>query len=142
MTVSVARTRSATDNYLRHPSVLYRRIDWNSRGIYLASTASGAFQVGSLPPGALPVETIVRINTAFNSGNLTISTTGSSGAFVSAADLAEGSTGNTIVDRCVAQVAYSTAEIPIYAAASSAATAGQADVWIRYYEPEGSADSL
>ena len=135
MAITVKRTRSARENYLQHESYIYRRVNWNDVGINSASTVANAFQLGTLPPGALPLETIVRVTSAFDQG-LTISTTASSGNVVARTDLAFGSTGVTLVDR-VSQLAYSTAERPIFIAQATAGTGGQADVWLRFYQTQG-----
>jgi hypothetical protein len=135
MAISVRRTRSATQNYMQHQSCLYRRVNWNDPGVTLAATAAGSLQIGTLPPGAMPLDTIVRINTAFTEG-VTIQTTASTGDVVARADLAFGSTGTTVDDR-ITILGYSTDERPIYFATATVGTAGQADVWVRFLDIQG-----
>jgi hypothetical protein len=125
MAVSVIRTRSARDYHTQQEHFLYRKIAWNTPGI----TSTHCY-VGVLPAHAQPLETIVRVTSAFAQG-VVVGTTANGSAYVSAADLAEGSTGVTIVDRCVS-AAYSSVDLPIHVRMSTADTAGEADIWVRY----------
>jgi hypothetical protein len=125
MAVSVIRTRSARDYHTQQEHFLHRNVKFDTSGI----TSTHCY-VGVLPAYALPLETIVRINTAFNQGVI-VGTTADTSAYVAALDLAEGTTGTTIVDRC-ASAALSTVDLAVHVRTSTAATAGDADIWVRY----------
>ncbi len=97
-------------------------------------TWPGTISVGVLPANCLPLETWVRVNTAFSSGDVIIGTSaaGSSAVVVSTMDLASGTTGTYKVDRYTGT--YSTSDVPLYiqTATSGQTTAGNCDVWIAY----------
>ena len=125
MAISVIRTRSARDYHTQQEHYLYRNVRFNTPGI----TSTHCY-VGVLPAGALPLETIVRVTSAFAQG-IIVGTTADTSAYVSALDLVEGTTGVTIIDRC-ASAAYSSVDLPVHVRMSTADTAGEADIWVRY----------
>jgi hypothetical protein len=129
MAQTVLRTRSAHHNPA-HQTVqyLYRRFNFND--IDQSATQPAKFCFGVLPAHCIPLETYVRVNIAFASGDLMCGTSvaASSGAVVSTGDILSGTTGTYVVDRYMGT--YSTVDVPLYCqTATSGATAGQADVW-------------
>jgi hypothetical protein len=97
-------------------------------------THPAKISVGVLPANCLPLETYVRVNVAFSSGDILVGTSaaGSSGAVVSTMDLASGTTGVYVVDRYMGT--YTTADVPLYVqtATTGQSTAGVADIWVAY----------
>lgn len=127
MAVSVIRTRSARDYHTQQEHYLHQKIVFNTPGL-----GSTHCYVGVLPANALPLETIIRVNVAFDpANNLVVGTTAASSAYVATGDLAEASTGVTVVDRCIS-AAYSTVDLPIHVRMSTASTVGECDIWVRY----------
>jgi hypothetical protein len=97
-------------------------------------THPGVISVGVLPANCLPLETYIRVNTAFSSGDILIGTSaaGSSAVVCSTVDLLSGTTGTYVVDRYMGT--YSTSDVPLYiqTATSGQSSAGVADVWVAY----------
>ena len=131
MAISVARTRSARFYHTQQVHFLYRRFNFND--IDQSATQPAKFYLGVLPAHAFPMETYVRVNTAFTGANLIVGTSvaGSSAAVVSTGDVTAGTSGNYVVDRYLG--AHSTADVPIYIQTkASGETVGQADIWLKY----------
>lgn len=131
MAQTVLRTRSATSNPA-HQTVqyLYRRFKYSDVDQSNSSRFSVAPVLAVLPANCVPLETYVRINVAFSSGDLVIGTSasGSSAAVVSTQDVASGTTGLYVIDSYYGS--YSTADVPLYAyTATTGAGAGEADIW-------------
>ena len=133
MSVKLKTGRSARVNYNQSINYLHRTFNWND--IDQTATQPAVFSLGVLPANCMPMETWVRVNTAFSSGDIMVGTSvaGSSGAVVSTSDLASGTTGTYVVDRYMGT--YSTSDVPLYIqTATSGAGAGQCDVW-QFFAP-------
>ena len=120
-------------------SVGYIHHTFNYNDASQDATFPAKVYLGVLPANCLPMETYVRVNTAFSGGDLMVGTSnaGSSGAVVSTQDLISGTTGTYVIDRYMGT--YSTADVPLYCqTASSGATAGQADIWQTFLHREPS----
>lgn len=131
MAISVTRTRSARLYHTQQVHYLYRRFNFNS--IDQSATQPAKFYLGVLPADAMPLETIVRINSSFTGANLIVGTSvnNSSAAVVSTGDVTAGTTGAYVVDRYYGT--YSTSDVPLYIQTkASGETVGQADVWQAY----------
>lgn len=123
--------RSAHEYHSQQVHYLYRR--FNGLDIDQTQTRPGIYALGTLPAGSYPLECIVRINTAFTSGEVIVGTSvaGSSALVVSSADVISGTTGSYETERY--RGTYSTVDVPLYIQTkSSGATNGQADVWLSY----------
>jgi hypothetical protein len=134
MAISVARTRPTVGNPA-HQTVqyLYKRVTYSDVDQTNSSRFSVAAHIGSLPALCLPLETYVRVVTAFSSGDIVLGTSGSgsSAGVVSTQDVVSGTTGTYVVDRYMGT--YSTVDVPIYFyTATTGAGAGVADVWQAY----------
>lgn len=130
MAVKLKTGRSAHVAYMPTVQWLYRQANWNDTSPVVTGQGNVSQYVGVLPANCLPLETYVRVNTAFAGSDLMIGTSaaGSSGAVVSTQDIVSGTTGTYKVDRYMGS--YSTSDVPIYfQMATSGATAGQADIW-------------
>ena len=131
MAQTVLRTRSAVGNPAHNTvQYFYRRFKYSDMDQTNSSRFSVAPLFGVLPANCVPLETHVRINVAFSSGDLVIGTSASnsSAALVSTQDLQSGTTGLYVIDRYMGT--YSTADVPIYAyTATTGAGAGEADIW-------------
>jgi hypothetical protein len=131
MAISVTRTRSSRLYHSQQVHYLYRRFTFSD--IDQSATQPAKFYLGVLPANAMPLETIVRINSSFTGANLIVGTSaaGSSAAVVSTADVTAGTTGSYVVDRYYGT--YSTADVPLFIQnKTSGETVGQADVWLSY----------
>jgi hypothetical protein len=131
MAISVTRTRSARVYHTEQVHYLYQRFNFND--IDVSSNQPGKFYLGVLPANCLPMETYVRVNTAFTGANLLVGTSaaGSSAVVVSTVDVTAGTTGSYVVDRYFGT--YSTAPVSLYIQTrTSGETVGQADVWQAY----------
>lgn len=131
MAITVARQRSATLNSA-HQTVqyLYARVKYSDVDQANSSRFSVAPVIGVLPAHCMPLETYVRVVTAFSSGDLVIGTSdsASSAGVVSTNDIVAGTTGTYVVDRYYGT--YSTVDKPLYFyTATTGAGAGVADVW-------------
>jgi hypothetical protein len=131
MAQTVIRTKPVSGN-AAHQTVqyFYKRVNYNDVDITNSSRFSVAVPIGGLPANAAPLETHVRVITAFTSGDIMIGTSdsGSSAGVVSTQDVMSGTTGYYIVDRYVGT--YSTVEKPFYfTTATTGGSAGVADVW-------------
>lgn len=131
MAITVLRKQDARVYHTQQVQYLYRNFKFND--ISQDATQPAKAYVGVLPANALPLETYVRVNTAFSGGDLMVGTSvaASSGAVVSTQDIVSGTTGVYVVDRFMGT--YSTADRALYAqTATSGATAGEADIWVAY----------
>jgi hypothetical protein len=131
MAQTVLRTRPASGQ-TAHCSVqyFYKRVAWNDVDVTNSSRASVAVHIGTLPALCAPLETHVRVVTAFSSGDIVIGTSdsGSSAGVVSTQDVVSGTTGYYVVDRYMGT--YSTVDKPFYfTTATTGGSAGVADVW-------------
>jgi hypothetical protein len=131
MAQTVLRTRPASGN-TAHNTVqyFYKRVAWNDVDTANSSRASVAVHIGTLPALCAPLETHVRVITAFTSGDIVIGTSdsGSSAGVVSTQDVISGTTGYYVVDRYMGT--YSTVDKPFYfTTATTGGSAGVADVW-------------
>lgn len=141
MAITVARQRSASLNSA-HQTVQYffTRVKYSDVDQANSSRFSVAPVIGVLPAFCQPLETHVRIVTAFSSGDLVLGTSdsGSSAGVVSTQDIASGTTGTYVVDRYMGT--YSTVDKPVYFyTATTGAGAGVADVW-QFFVPGPSKD--
>jgi hypothetical protein len=131
MAQTVLRTIPASGNTAhRTAQYFYKRVAWNDVDVTNSSRASVAVQIGTLPAFCAPLETHVRVITAFTSGDIVIGTSdsGSSAGVVSTQDVMSGTTGYYVVDRYMGT--YSTVDKPFYfTTATTGGSAGVADVW-------------
>src|SRR4029078_3476938 len=110
---------------------LYKR--FNGFDIDPSVTGPAKWCLGVLPAHCMPMETYVRVNAAFTSGEVIVGTcvAGSSPVVVSTLDVASGSTAVYVVDRYYGT--YSTSDVPLYIQTkSSGQSNGQVDVWQAY----------
>jgi hypothetical protein len=131
MAQTVLRTRPASGN-AGHQTVqyFYKRVTYSDVDTTNSSRASVAVPIGALPANCAPLETHVRVITAFSSGDIVIGTSdaGSSAGVVSTQDVVSGTTGYYVVDRYMGT--YSTVDKPFYFTTATTGTgAGVADVW-------------
>ena len=118
------------------PVVAYisKTIDYHTPNV---STADSV-QVGTLPSGATILGCLVNVTTAFNAATTNVVIVGTAAdddLYVAAGDVAEGSTGATLVSRAMGN--KPTADTPVYVQydqTGTAATAGSADI-VLFYAP-------
>jgi hypothetical protein len=136
MAQTVLRTQPVSGNTAhRTVQYFYKRVNYNDVDIINSSRATIAIPIGGLPANAVPLETHVRVLTAFTSGDIVIGTTvvgattaALTGSVVSTQDVMSGSTGYYVVDRIMGSV--STVDVPYYFyTATTGGSAGVADVW-------------
>jgi hypothetical protein len=136
MAQTVLRTQPVSGNTAhRTVQYFYKRVNFNDVDIINSSRATVAVPIGGLPANAVPLETHVRVLTAFTSGDIVIGTTvvgattaALTGTVVSTQDVMSGSTGYYVVDRIMGVV--STVDVPYYFyTATTGGSAGVADVW-------------
>ena len=131
MAITVTRTRSARFYHTQQVHFLYRRFNFND--VDQSTTQPAKFYLGVLPAHCMPLETYVRVNTAFTGANLISGTSvaGSSATVVSTNDVTAGTSGTYVVDRYMGT--YSTVDVPVYIQTkASGETVGQADIWQAY----------
>jgi hypothetical protein len=131
MAVKLKTDQSARFYHTQQVHYLYRR--FNGFDIDQTATQPGKFYLGVLPANCLPLETYVRVNTAFTSGEVIVGTSaaGSSAVAVSTLDVANGTTGVYVIDRYYGTL--STVDVPLYIQTkSSGQSNGQVDVWQAY----------
>jgi hypothetical protein len=136
MAQTVLRTQPVSGNTAhRTVQYFYKRVNFNDVDIINSSRATVAVPIGGLPANAVPLETHVRVLTAFTSGDIVIGTTvvgattaALTGTVVSTQDVMSGTTGYYVVDRIMGVV--STVDVPYYFyTATTGGSAGVADVW-------------
>jgi hypothetical protein len=131
MAQTVLRTRPVSHNSAHNTvQYIYKRFTYSDIDQINSSRFTVALNIGGLPAGCVPLETHVRIVTAFSSGDLVIGTSvsGSSAGVVSTQDIVSGTTGHYVVDRYMGT--YSTVDIPLYVYTATTGTgAGVADIW-------------
>jgi hypothetical protein len=131
MAASVLRTRQTAHNSAHNTvQYIYKRFTFSEIDQTNSSRFSVALKIDALPAGCVPLETHVRVVTAFSSGDLIIGTSdsGSSAGVVSTQDVVSGTTGHYVVDRYYGT--YSTVDKPLYVyTATSGTGAGVADIW-------------
>jgi hypothetical protein len=136
MAQTVLRTQPVSGNTAhRTVQYFYKRVSFNDVDLNNSSRATVAVPIGGLPANAVPLETHVRVLTAFTSGDIVIGTTvvgattaALTGTVVSTQDVMSGSTGYYVVDRIMGVV--STVDVPYYFyTATTGGSAGVADVW-------------
>lgn len=113
--------------------VHYLSARFNGLDISPSATGPGKVFLGVLPAGCMPLETIIRVNVAFTSGEVIIGTSAanSSALVATTADSACGTTGTYISDRYKGTL--STADVRLFIQTkSSGQTNGQVDVWLSY----------
>lgn len=123
--------RSATHYHTPQVHYLFRRFNYNDHD--QSASGAGKFPLGTLPAHCMPLETYVRVNTAFTGANLIVGTSvaASSAAVVSTADVTAGTTGLYVVDRYMGT--YTTTDVPLFIQTKATGeTVGQADVWQAY----------
>lgn len=111
---------------------LRKRVAFDTPGIGTAATVA----VGVLPAGAIVVDTVVKMQTAFNAGSTNVLIVGTStddDEFVDADDVTEG---GTAAVRLTTGLGYTTTANEIvyaqYTQTGTAATTGAADIIIAY----------
>jgi hypothetical protein len=131
MAVKLKTGRSATQYHTPLVHTLFRRFNFSDHD--QSVSGAGKVPLGTLPAFAVPLETYVRVNTAFTGANLIVGTSaaGSSAAAVSTDDVAAATTGTYVVDRYMGT--YSSLETALYIQTKATGeTVGQADVWQSY----------
>ncbi len=132
MAITALRKQSARINHGNQQAhYLYKR--FNGFDIDTTATQPGVFYLGVLPANCMPLETIVRVNAAFTSGEVIVGTSaaGSSAVVVSTADVVNTTTGVYVSDRYYGTL--STVDVPLYIQTkSSGQTNGQVDIWLTY----------
>lgn len=115
-------------------NTLKKRFQFNTAGI-----ATGVAFDNSLPMGAVITAVLVEIITAFNAATTNVLTVGTNSStynnLVAAADVNEGATGTTRVDRGIGGAIMRAAELApyvMYTQSGTAATTGDAEVTITY----------
>jgi hypothetical protein len=135
MAVTITRTVPAHSNPA-HQTVqyCYKRVKYNDVSQTNSSRFSVAVPIFTLPAHCMPMETVVRIVTAFTSGDLCLGTSvsGSSAGIVSSIDVVSATSGITyVVDKYYGT--YSTVDTPVYFyTGTTGVGAGVADVWQAY----------
>lgn len=124
--------RAARKPYHRMVTYISKSFAFDTPGIGTAATV----EIGALPAGALVLETIVRVKTAFNAGTTNVIKVGTSAdddEFIEAGDVAEGALGTTFSDRSAGIVMTADTSVYVeYTQTGTAATTGEADVIITY----------
>jgi hypothetical protein len=129
MAVALKTGRSAHIYHTQQVHYIYKRFN----GFDVDASSTGKRVVGVLPAHCMPLETYVRVNTAFSSGEIIVGTSvaASSAALATTADVTSATTGVYVVDRYFGT--YSTVDLPIYVQTkSSGQSNGQVDVWQAY----------
>lgn len=91
--------------------------------------------LGTIPKGAIIIETLVNVITAFNAGTtnvLEVGTAGSAAQLVAAADVNEASATPQRVSKDIAELTADTKYFAKYTQTGTAATTGKARVTINY----------
>lgn len=132
MAITVLRKQSAR---LMHDAqqIHYLYARFNGFDIPTDVTSPGRFYLGVLPANSYPLDAIVRVNTAFTSGEVIVGTSaaGSSAVVVSTADVVNTVTGSYESDRY--RGTLSTVDVPLFIQTkSSGQTNGQVDIWLTY----------
>jgi hypothetical protein len=130
MAITVARTKSARENYLGHESQLYEPVSFNTPGV-----ATG-FLIGKIPAFSVVKNVTISVESTFNAATTNVFTVGTSTTATEWADATLVSSGANI-DTYVTDLGYafSTSDISVYAKytqSGTAATAGRAHVWVEY----------
>jgi hypothetical protein len=109
------------------------RVNYNDSGI------SGGVYVGTLPAGAMVIDAVTRVNTAFNAGTTNVLTAGTNSAsydnIIGAGDVTEGTPGGYRAAILTAGATAYAADTDIYVKytqTGTAADAGQADIIITF----------
>ena len=130
MAVAMKAGQSARLYHTQQVHYLYKR--WTGSDVDPSST--GKTLVGVLPAACLPLETYVRVNVAFTTGEILVGTSvaSSSAAFVTTQDMVSATTGVYVVDRFYGTL--TTVDLPVYVQTKSSGqtAAGQVDIWQAY----------
>ncbi len=128
MAISVLRTKSARTAYEQDAANVYMRVKFDTPQLDTAAK----LMVGVFPQNCMPLGVTVRVNTTFNK-DLIIGTSAAASAVASSLDIQSGVAGTYDVDRAYGTVVTTAADIPIYVqTATTGATVGEADIWLRY----------
>ena len=137
MSVKIRRKQTARVLTEQQVGYLYRRVTANagSADIGVVTSQSSFAYLGVLPQDACPTRLTVRVNTIFDQQFVIGSTlaAGSSNAFATTSDLAGVTTAAAtyVIDRGYG-IRNSTGDTSLYIFCPTAATTGQADVWLEY----------
>jgi|ERR1043166_8076566 hypothetical protein len=123
-----------TARVLEHQLVHFfrKRVNWNDPAI------AGGIYVGTLPAGAVLADAGVRVNTAFNAATtnvLQMGTTATGGEILANAVVLAGAAGYKSAKSgtaFAATLAVDTDVFVSYTQSGTAASAGQADLWVAY----------
>jgi hypothetical protein len=130
MAIVMKTGRSARLYHSQQVHYLYARFT----GSDVNPTSTGKVVVGVLPAACLPLETYVRVNVGFSTGEILVGTSvaASSAALVSTDDVVSATTGLYVSDRFMGQL--TTVDLPVYVQTKSSGqtAAGQVDVWVNY----------
>lgn len=121
---------AARITHLQNVHYLHRTFRFNDSDP--AVVAAGVNLIGVLPAQALPLETYVRVNTTFDKDIVAgTSVAASSATMLTTIDVAQGTTGLTVVDRLMGT--YSSVDTAYYIQCkTSGATCGNLDIWLAY----------
>jgi hypothetical protein len=130
MAITVARTKSARENYLGHESQLYSEVNFNTPNV-----ATG-FLVGKIPAFSVVKNVTISVETTFNAATTNVFTVGTSTTATEWADATLVSSGAT-ADTYATDLGYAltTSDLSVYAKytqSGTAATQGKAHVWVEY----------
>jgi hypothetical protein len=129
MAITVARTKSARENYLGHESQLYSEVNYNTPNV-----ATG-FLIGKIPAFSVVKNVTVSVESTFNAATTNVFTVGTSTTateWVGASDVLEGEADTFVTD---AGYGLTTSDLSVYAKytqTGTAATAGKAHVWVEF----------
>jgi hypothetical protein len=130
MAITVARTKSARENYLGHESQLYGEINYNTPGV-----ATG-FLIGKIPANSVVKNVTISVESTFNAATTNVFTVGTSTTATEWVGNAFVSSG-AVVDTYTSDAGYglTTSDLSVYAKytqSGTAASAGKAHVWVEY----------
>lgn len=129
MAITVARTQPVRDYHTQQEHYLYKKVAYNT-------VPSGVLvTVGRIPSGSYIGRTVLSTNTTFNAGTTNVFTVGNTTAateYVAAVDPVEAAVDVYEFDTSLGKT---TADMTVYAKytqTGTAATQGEAEVWVHY----------
>jgi hypothetical protein len=130
MPITVARTKSARENYQGHESQLYSEVSYNTPGV-----ATG-FLIGKIPAFSVVKNVTISVESTFNAATTNVFTVGTSTTATEWVDNTFVSSGSA-VDTYQSDAGYglTTSDLSVYAKytqSGTAATAGKAHVWVEF----------
>jgi hypothetical protein len=130
MAITVARTKSARENYLGHESQLYSDVNFNTPNV------GTGFLIGKIPAFSVVKNVVISVETTFNAATTNVFTVGTSTTATEWVDNTFVSSG-AVVDTYQSDAGYglTTSDLSVYAKytqSGTAATQGKAHVWVEY----------